>query len=133
MKNKVGLWIDHKKAVIVTLSEKGEEIKTIESKVEKQPRRTGERPLKGPFERMLILADRRRQQVYIGQLNSYYDKVIGLIREAESILIFGPGEAKTEFKDRLSVNNLAGRIAGIEPADKMTDPQIAVKVRKYYI
>jgi type II secretory pathway component PulF len=35
----MGLWIDHRKAVIVTVSDTGEETSVIESKVEKQPGR----------------------------------------------------------------------------------------------
>jgi hypothetical protein len=37
MKTIVGLWIDHRKAVIVAVSDKKEETKVIESNVEKQP------------------------------------------------------------------------------------------------
>lgn len=36
MKRKAGLWIDHRKAVIVFLSGREEEIKVIKSNVEKQ-------------------------------------------------------------------------------------------------
>lgn len=54
------------------------------------------------------------------------------LRDAESILIFGPGEAKGEPKKRLVKNKLGGRIVGIETVDKMTDRQIAAKVRKYF-
>ena len=46
MKKEVGLWIDHRKAVIVVTTDKGEEIKLIVSKVEKQLRRSGGSPLK---------------------------------------------------------------------------------------
>ncbi|MCJ7600094.1 MAG: hypothetical protein MUO63_01175, partial [Desulfobulbaceae bacterium] len=35
----VGLWIDHRKAVIVVVSDKGDETRVIESNVEKQPAR----------------------------------------------------------------------------------------------
>jgi hypothetical protein len=35
MKTKVGLWIDHRKAIVVTVTEKGEDIKEIISEVEK--------------------------------------------------------------------------------------------------
>jgi hypothetical protein len=45
MRTKVGLWIDHRKAIVVTVTEKGEEIKEIISEVEKQPRRSGDSPL----------------------------------------------------------------------------------------
>ena len=42
--------------------------------------------------------------------------VISFIRDAESVLILGPGEAKTELKRRLEIHKLAGRIATIETA-----------------
>jgi len=132
MKTKVGLWIDHKKAIIVAVTDKGEVIALIISKVEKQPRRSGDSPLKGPYDPLQVPAADSRQRTLTGHLNIYYDAVIASIRDAESILIFGPGDAKGELKKRLQRNNLGGRIAGIETVDKMTGRQIAAKVRKYF-
>ena len=77
-------------------------------------------------------ASDRRQRAFTGYLNVYYDAVIASIRDAESILIFGPGDAKGELKKRLKKDNLGGRIVCIETVDKMTDRQIAAKVRKYF-
>ena len=79
-----------------------------------------------------VPADDSRQRTFTGHLNIYYDAVIACIRDAESILIFGPGEAKDELKKRLERNNLGGRIVGIETVDKMTDRQIAAKVRQRF-
>jgi len=132
VKTKVGLWIDHRKAIVVAVTEKGEEIGLIISKAEKQPRRSGDSPLKGPYDQLQVPAADSRQRTLTGHLNIYYDAVIASIRDAESILIFGPGDAKGELKKRLKRNNLDGRIAGIETVDKMTDRQIAAKVRKYF-
>ena len=132
MKTKVGLWIDHQKAVVVSVTDKGEEIKQVISKVEKQLRRSGDSPLKGPYEPRQVPAGDSRQRKLTGHLNIYYDAVITSIREAESILIFGPGEAKGELKRRLERDNLGGRIVGMETADKMTGRQILAKVRKYF-
>ena len=132
MRTKVGLWIDHRKAIIVACTDKGEEIGLIISKVEKQLRRAGDSPLKGPYESQQVPADDSRQRTFTGHLKIYYDAVIASIRDAESILIFGPGEAKDELKQSLERNNLGGRIVGIEIVDKMTDRQIAAKVRKYF-
>lgn len=42
MKSKVGLWIDHRRALIVVITDNGEETKLIISRVEKQLRRSGE-------------------------------------------------------------------------------------------
>ena len=132
MRTKVGLWIDHKKAIIVAVTDKGEEIGLIISKVEKQLRRSGDSPLKGPYEPLQVPADDSRQRTLTGHLNIYYDAVIACIGNAESILIFGPGEAKGELKKRLERNNLGGRIGGVETVDKMTDGQIAAKVRQHF-
>ena len=132
MKTKVGLWIDHKKAIVVAVTDKGEETGLIISKAERQLRRSGDSPLKGSFESSQVPSSDRRQRALTGHLNIYYDAVIASIRDAEAILIFGPGDAKDELKKRLKKNNLGGRIAGIETVDKMTDRQIAVKVREYF-
>jgi len=126
------LWIDHRKAIIVAVTDKGEEIGLIISKVEKQLRRSGDSPLKGSFESSQVPASNRRQRALTGYLNVYYDAVIASIRDAKSILIFGPGDAKGELKKRLKRNNLGGRIVCIETVDRMTDRQIAAKVRQYF-
>ena len=132
MKKEVGLWIDHRKAVIVVITDKGEEIKLIVSKVEKQLRRSGGSPLKGPHEASQVPADDSRERAFTGHLNIYYDAVIASIRDAEAILILGPGEAKVELKKRLESEELGGRIVGIETVDKMTDRQIVAKVRRAF-
>jgi hypothetical protein len=132
MRTKGGLWIDHRKALIVAITDKGEEIKLIISKVEKQPRRSGGMPSKASFEAQQVPADDSRERKFTGHLNIYYNAVIASLRDAESILILGPGEAKVELKKRLSRNKLSGRIVGIETIDRMTDRQISAKVRRYF-
>ena len=133
MKKEVGLWMDHRKAVIVVVTDKGEEIKLIVSKVEKQLRRSGGSPLKGPHEASQVPADDSRERAFTGHLNIYYDAVIACIRDAEAILILGPGEAKGELKKRLESQGLGERIVGIETVDKMTDRQIAARVRQRFL
>ena len=126
MKNAVGLWIDHSKAVIVIVSDKGEETKQIESGMEKHVRFSGgSRSEQGGGE------DQQDRQ-FTGHLNTYYDAVIAQLRDSESILLFGPGEAKGELEKRLANKGLGGRIVGIETVDKMTDRQIAAKVRQHF-
>lgn len=132
MTTKVGLWIDHRKAIIVAVTDKGEEIGLIISNVQKQLRRSGDSPLKGPYESEQVPADDSRQRTFAGQLNIFYDAVIASMRDAESILIFGPGEAKGELKERLERNSFGGRIVGIETVDKMTERQIVAKTRRHF-
>jgi hypothetical protein len=121
---KVGLWIDHRKAVIVSLTGNQEEIKSITSEIEKHVRFSG-----GAQE---VSEEDIRDRRFINHLNKYYDEIISFIRDAESILIVGPGEAKIEFKKRLEIKSQIGRVINLETTDKMTDPQIAAKVRKHF-
>lgn len=132
MKTHMGLWIDHRKAIVVAVTDKGEETGLIISHVEKQLRRAGDSPLKGRHDAVHMPPDDRRQKALTGHLNIYYDAVIASVRDAEGILIFGPGEAKSELRKRLEKDNLGGRIAGVEAVDKMTDRQIAAKVRLHF-
>ena len=124
MKTKVGLWIDHRKTVIVMVSGETEEIARITSDAGKHVQYSGAaQALSGEDQR-----DRR----FLDHLGKYYDEVISRVRDAESILIFGPGEAKGEFVKRLESEGLGGRIAGVETVDKMTDRQIAARVRQHF-
>jgi len=125
MKRKVGLWIDHSKAVIVSITGELEEIKSIPSDMEKHVR------FSGGAQR--ISEEDIRDRRFTNYLNKYYDEVIAMIRDAASILIVGPGEAKIELKKRLEGEKHNGREVNLETADKMTDPQIAAKVRKHYL
>jgi hypothetical protein len=132
VKTKAGLWIDHRKAVIVAVTDDGEETGLIVSKVEKHLQRSGDSPQRGRYEAQKVPADDSRLRAFTGHLNIYYDAVIACLRNAESILIFGPGEAKGELKKRLVRGKMGRRIASVEPVDKMTDSQIAARVRQHF-
>lgn len=131
MKTTKGLWIDHKKAVIVTVTDNKEEINEVISHVEKQLGRFEGARSTTSYPAQLVPADDSKQRELTGHLDKYYDEVISHLRDAESILIFGPGEAKGELAKRIEGSQLSGRIAAIETTDRMTDRQIAAKVRTY--
>ena len=133
MKRKVGLWIDHRNAIIVFLAGEEEEIQLVRSNVEKQIRRAAASRSDGPFESQAVPSDDRQQREFTGHLNTYYNEAISCIHDVESILIFGPGEAKGELKKRIERDKLGGHIVDIETVDKMTDHQIALKVRQYFL
>ncbi len=122
MKKEVGLWIDHRQAVMVSVTAEGEEIRCISSNLEKHVRYAG-----GAASAHGSAEDQRDRQ-FAGHLDKYYDEVVRCIGDAESILIFGPGEAKGELEKRLDSADLGARIVGVEAADKMTDAQITAQV-----
>ena len=120
----IGLWIDHREAVIVTLAGEEEQVKRIGSGMEKHVRFSG-----GAEQGM---DEDTRDRRFTNHLNQFFQEVIAVVRDAESILIFGPGEAKGELAKRLESENLTGRIVGVETVDKMTDRQIAARVREHF-
>ena len=126
MKKQAGLWIDHRKAVVVLVTDEGEEIKKITSGVEKHVRFKGDTASEGGS------TEDVQDRQFGNHLNSYYDQIIAVVRDADSIQIFGPGEAKGELEKRLESKKFKGHIVGIETVDKMTDRQISAKVRERF-
>jgi len=131
MKTNAGLWVDHREAVIVKLTDHGIETKRILSTVEQQLRRSGD-PDHGRFEYQEVPADDSRQRAYTGQLARFYDAIILYLRDSGAILIFGPGETKGELKKRIEKEAVGQHLVVLETADKMTEGQIVALVRQHF-
>jgi hypothetical protein len=124
MNGKVGIWIDHERAIMVFASEGRVSTKTFESRVGGHPRYSGGDDSGGEKK----YEERRGQD-----LDRYYDGVISQLGQPEAFLIFGPGEAKLELKERLSrTKAFSGRTVDVETSDKLTDPQIVAKVKEHF-
>jgi stalled ribosome rescue protein Dom34 len=77
-------------------------------------------------------AEDKRDRRFHDHLNRYYDEIISRLRGADSILIFGPGEAKGELQKRLEDQKVSKCIVAIGTSDKMTDGQIVAEVRQHF-
>jgi hypothetical protein len=132
MKEYAGLWIDHKKAVLVITADGKEEKKLVLSNTEKNVRFTGGHHSKTPYGAYRGSYESTQDRRFTNNLNRSYDEVIAAIHDAESILIFGPGEAKGEIEKRLKGEKIPGQIIRIETADKMTDQQVSVKIHEHF-
>ena len=132
MKKEIGLWIDHREAIIVILTDGGEETRHITSNSGKQIRYSGSSHSKTPEGSKEVTAEDQRDRKFGNHLNRFYDEIIAGIRDADSIQIFGPGEAKGELEKRIEHEGLKAHILAIETMDKMTDRQISAKVRKHF-
>ena len=132
MKREVGLWIDHHKAVMVTMLNETQETREIRSNVEKYVRLSSNLQPKKPKQSAISNTEEKMDRGYGNHLHGYFDGVVSMLRNANSIWIFGPGEAKVELKNRLELEDLGGRIVGVDTVEKMTDRQIAAKVRLHF-
>ncbi len=132
MMNNIGLWIDHKQAILVIQSESGEEVQKIESGVGRHIPYRGASNSKAPYSAQYQQGDDQLDNKFNEHLNKFYDKVIAHLRVAQSVLIFGPGEAKHELEKRIAHEKLKAQIVGVETADKMTERQVVSRVRKQF-
>jgi hypothetical protein len=124
MNRNVGIWIDHKRAVIVLVSAEGITTRTVESNVAAHPRYGGQQDGGGE----------QKYEARHGQsLDRYYDDVIGQLVKPDALFVFGPGEAKLELMERLGRSTERPQCpVEVETTDKLTDPQIAAKVKDHF-
>jgi catalase len=125
MNKKVGLWIDRRKAIIVSITDDVEARRIITSDMAHYVLYSTVVPGDGSPEN---LRDRR----FWNHLGAYYDKIIAYIRDATEIQIFGPEVAKFELQKHLEGEGLAGYIVSMEDADALTDLQVVTKVQKRF-
>ena len=114
MSHDVGVWIDHKKAVIVSIAAGQVTTRTLESDVGPHPHFSGSQEGGG---------EKKYEERHNLRLDQYYDDVISQIGQPDALLLFGPGEAKRQLKDRLGRSKATSeRIVAVESTDKLTDP-----------
>lgn len=134
MKTNMGLWVDHRRAVVLSVSPDGrEDAQVILSHADRQPGRIDGERSTDKFESLLVPADDVKDRKFEQHLNTYYDQIIACVHDAGKLLIFGPGEAKGEFKKRLEKQKPSDRVVTLETTDKMTDRQIAAKIREFFL
>jgi hypothetical protein len=131
MRREVGLWIDLHKAVIVTVIDEHEETREIRSNIDRHVKPAIKRP-KGLEDSPEVKDIDDKKQIG-SHWSGYYDGIVSMLRNADLIFIFGPGDAKIELKKRLDRVDLGGRIVSVEAVNKMTDRQIVAKVRQHYL
>ena len=133
MKKYAGIWIDREKAFVVIISEDRETIERIESGIAGRVRLSGgsrSRTIYGPQD---VASERKIEEKRKHQFREYYRTVVDKIGDARKVFLFGPGEAKVELEKEIkNSKELALRVAGVEPADKMTENQIRARVREFF-
>ena len=129
---KVGIWIDHRRAVVVEIVDGVESRRIIESDVEPLPPTSGGKRTGTPWAPRTGTKEFGREEAHQHKMTNFYRNVASQIGRPDHLLVMGPATAKQEFVDTVqTLSSLHGVPIKIEPADKMTDPQIAAKVRDY--
>lgn len=131
MGTRIGVWIDHKKAVIVVAGQ--DTAATVESDVPRHTRFSGGSGHPGGHISQRGRSEKRGEERNRNALDQYFDDVIVKLGDAESVLILGPGEAKTQLAERLGLATKRPQpTIAMETTDKLTDAQIVAKVSRYF-
>jgi hypothetical protein len=133
MKYVVGIWIDHRRAVVVKVEDAAVESISIDSDMEKRVRASG--GWRGPaaYSPQDVVSEDRIDRRYHNHLLRYFEKVRGLIGDPEAVLLTGPAQAKQELKSYLASRGAVPeeRIV-LDTTDKLTEPQVVSMVRAYF-
>ena len=132
MNKKIGLWLDHRKAIIVIETSLGEEVQTVLSHADKQPSRVDGERVNEPFEANMVQADDVRNRRFSNHLHRYYQEISTWLYGVDSLFIFGPGEAKGELHKFLQPTLPKDCLVHMESADKLTESLVAARVRSYF-
>ena len=130
MDRNVGLWIDHKQAYAIWSSDG--RVEEIVSHIEPPEHFSGGTQLGGKMNQKADVELRHNDRFKL-QLKKYYQQVMSALKNADTILIMGPGQAKIEFEKAIRKNKvMQPRVLKVETVDKMTRNQMIAYVRKFY-
>jgi len=132
MKN-IGIWIDKQEAKIITLEDGNEHLDAITSWVEdfNVGGGSGTKLKGGPQD---VVQDSKYLEREKHQLADFFKDVADYIVDADSIVIFGPAEARIKLGNELSEKypHLHSKVKSNESADSMTENQLTAWVRDYF-
>ena len=128
---KVGIWIDHTKAVVVTIDAGTETLEVVESNVGRHAGPSGGSRTPTPFGPHAPNREHARERQYEQHLVKYYKDVISHLGQPDQLLLIGPARAKNELKAEFDKTPLRDIPTTLETTDEMTDPQVMAHVRAF--
>ncbi|WP_166264660.1 hypothetical protein [Marinobacter caseinilyticus] len=137
MKHYTGVWMDHRKAIIVRLETGEPQIVTVTSDAHRPSKSSGGHHQKAPNAHQDVVAEDHRQHRYLQEMNTFYEKIFQHLLTADEMLLLGPGQSKKKFNHfveqrhpgtlRLKAMHATGLM---EPAEVM---DYVCRVFKYHV
>jgi hypothetical protein len=133
VEKKIGIWIDHKQAILVSMEGSQTTVERIESQAESHFRPSGGWKAGGTSVAQSVSKERKAEERRSHQFHDFYQMIIKRAGKADNIFIFGPGEAKLELaKEIEKIKGQHDRVAAVEASDKLTENQIVAKVKSFF-
>lgn len=132
MKN-IGIWIDHKEAILVSLEGDQTTVEHLKSNAESHYRPSGGWKASGTSVAVSVSKEQKADERRKHQFHKFYQEIIQKIGQSGKIYIFGPSEAKLELaKEIEKIKGWRDRIAAVEPSDRLSENQIVAKVKSFF-
>jgi len=133
MKKQTGIWVDSKKAIIVTLQNGQEQTDIIESNLENRIYHDKEGD-KGTFNGTRHSNNEKKfEERRSNQMNDFIKQITSHIAAADEIYIFGPAETKIKLKTEIENDkHLIEKLVKVEASDQITTNQIVAKTKEYF-
>jgi DeoR/GlpR family transcriptional regulator of sugar metabolism len=120
----LGIWIDHKKAVIVSVTQDRTVLTQLRSSLRAHGRYHGAHDSGG---------ERKYEARHEQGLAHYLDAVARHVERGDEVLILGPGETKRALARRMGqIKSLTGVTTKASAADKISDADLVATIRKRY-
>ncbi len=133
MKNQIGIWVDTKKAVIISLKENETSIKTLESAIEHRERFAGEKNQMGRFGEQSFEQEKHKDNKFKNQERLFLKEILSEIGGVDSIVLFGPAYVKNHLEKEIkSHRDISNKLVGVVTTDNMTKNQMSEWVNNYY-
>ena len=129
----IGIWLDKEKAHMVTIENGNEVMDTLFSTVENYHIHggSGTRLKGGPQD---VVQDSKYLEREKHQLKEFFKNIAYRINDADSIVIFGPGDLykklNKEFEEHYK--NIYKKVALIKKTDSMTKNQLKALIRAHF-
>ncbi len=133
MSNKIGIWIDSSKAIIVKLNNSIENVIELNSNIETAVHPENELDNDIFKAKKNIAKEKKIEERRKHQTTLFLKNVIETSKNSGEIYVFGPGLLKTQLRDVfLKDTLLAARLKAVEKADSMTLEQIIAQVKLFF-
>lgn len=133
MKKLTGIWIDHEKALIITLNRGKYKLKTIESDIVTRDRIDGETKSYGKFGDQSLSQEKHKERRIKEQTSKYLKSLLSEIKNVDELVLFGPANMKKELeKQILNDITLSSKLKAVVSADSMTENQVVAWVKNFY-
>ncbi len=130
---KVGIWLDQKEALIVTVINNSVTKNLVVSDIETRERIPGEKKIFGRFGDQYLNDEKSKKNKINDLTTRYLNAILAQLKKVDEVLLFGPAQTKIKLEKLINTdNNLSSKLKSVQNANNMTENQKVAFVKNYF-